>query len=65
VQAEFLAMVAADLRDQHPNGGGSVVGIPRFDFEGQWSPLGRGEAQVFSMGTGLREVEPIAFQPNQ
>ena len=40
VNAEFLALVAADLRDQHPNGRGTLVGVPGFDFERQSLSLG-------------------------
>ena len=33
VNAEFLALVAADPGNQHPNGSGTLVGVPGFDFE--------------------------------
>ena len=40
VDAEFLPLVAADLGDQYPNGSGTLVGVPGFDFERQSLSLG-------------------------
>ena len=40
VNAEFLPLVAADLGDQHPNGRGTLVGVPGFNFERQSLSLG-------------------------
>ena len=64
VHLDFLAGIALDHRNSHPNAGAALGCMPLIDLIGQRLALRR-EANVPAIGPRLTEIEAIFAQPHQ
>ncbi len=65
VDPHFLALLAPDARDSHPDRRRTGSGVPGLDLEVEGLSGRRGESEVLSARAGLGEVKPWSLEADQ